>query len=296
MCTPSEPPGEAQFCGGFAGIECPGAGACIDDPSDDCDPERGGADCGGLCDCSGALVLCIAGTVFDESPDVCACVPEEPEADPCATVRCAAGTHCEVVGDGAICAPDENPCNLTDCPPGTVCEVQGSEAVCTPAQSEAPFCGGIAAFPCPGAGSCVDDPSDDCDPERGGADCGGVCDCGRVLLLCIAGTVFDDSPDVCACVPGEPEADPCAAVRCAAGTHCEVVDDGAICAPDENPCNLADCQPNTVCEVQDGEAVCVPSEPNPCALVLCAPGKHCEADGSEARCVREHAGPCRPRR
>lgn len=45
------------------------------------------------------------------------------------------------------------------------------------------FCGGIAGFPCPEGQGCVDDPSDDCDPEMGGADCGGVCveACGDVL-------------------------------------------------------------------------------------------------------------------
>ncbi|HKY37969.1 MAG TPA: Kazal-type serine protease inhibitor family protein [Polyangiaceae bacterium] len=37
------------------------------------------------------------------------------------------------------------------------------------------FCGGIAGFPCPAGETCIDDPSDDCDPEMGGADCGGVC-------------------------------------------------------------------------------------------------------------------------
>jgi hypothetical protein len=37
------------------------------------------------------------------------------------------------------------------------------------------FCGGIAGFPCPAGLTCVDDPSDTCDPAHGGADCGGVC-------------------------------------------------------------------------------------------------------------------------
>ena len=37
------------------------------------------------------------------------------------------------------------------------------------------FCAGIAQFPCPQGLACVDDPRDDCDPTRGGADCGGVC-------------------------------------------------------------------------------------------------------------------------
>jgi hypothetical protein len=37
------------------------------------------------------------------------------------------------------------------------------------------FCGGIAGFPCPTGQTCIDDPRDDCDPESGGADCGGIC-------------------------------------------------------------------------------------------------------------------------
>lgn len=45
-----EPGSCLQICGGFAGIQCSEPGAqCIDDPSDDCDPQSGGADCGGLC-------------------------------------------------------------------------------------------------------------------------------------------------------------------------------------------------------------------------------------------------------
>lgn len=37
------------------------------------------------------------------------------------------------------------------------------------------FCGGIAALPCPANQMCIDDPADDCDPNNGGADCGGIC-------------------------------------------------------------------------------------------------------------------------
>ena len=36
-------------CGGFAGLECPRGMTCEDDPTDDCDPMRGGADCIGVC-------------------------------------------------------------------------------------------------------------------------------------------------------------------------------------------------------------------------------------------------------
>ena len=36
-------------CGGFAGFICPVDLFCIDDPSDNCDPNAGGADCIGIC-------------------------------------------------------------------------------------------------------------------------------------------------------------------------------------------------------------------------------------------------------
>jgi hypothetical protein len=42
--------GERQACGGIAGIRCPGGEVCVDDPNDNCDPERGGADCPGRCE------------------------------------------------------------------------------------------------------------------------------------------------------------------------------------------------------------------------------------------------------
>jgi hypothetical protein len=39
----------ATQCGGFAGLPCGKGEECIDDPTDDCDPNNGGADCGGIC-------------------------------------------------------------------------------------------------------------------------------------------------------------------------------------------------------------------------------------------------------
>ncbi len=42
--------------------------------------------------------------------------------------------------------------------------------------SEGPVtCGGLAGLPCPEGFTCVDDPTDDCDPSNGGADCLGIC-------------------------------------------------------------------------------------------------------------------------
>ncbi len=43
------------------------------------------------------------------------------------------------------------------------------------AVSSKTFCGGIAGIQCPDDQTCVDDPSDSCDPMNGGADCGGMC-------------------------------------------------------------------------------------------------------------------------
>jgi hypothetical protein len=239
---------------------------------------------------------------------------DDPSTDPCAAVRCAEGTHCEVVDDGAICAADDaiNPCAAVLCAVGTTCEVVDGEGVCTPVEPSGPFCGGIAAFECPGSGTCVDAPGDGCDPERGGADCGGVCEC-NVRALCIQGFAFDESPDVCACVPEEPEVDACASVRCAAGTECVVVDDRAECQPVAPPecaavlclegtqCVVVDgqaeCQPVTApecaavsciegseCVVVDGVASCQPIEPNPCAAVLCPVGTTCEVVDGEGVC------------
>jgi hypothetical protein len=76
-------------CGGFAGLPCPGNGKCSDDPSDSCDPSAGGADCGGICQCV-QNVLCIQGDVFDNSPKVCACVPQT-TCGPVCQIFCAYG-------------------------------------------------------------------------------------------------------------------------------------------------------------------------------------------------------------
>ena len=40
---------DGEFCGGIAGIPCAEGYTCVDDPNDTCDPNQGGADCGGIC-------------------------------------------------------------------------------------------------------------------------------------------------------------------------------------------------------------------------------------------------------
>jgi hypothetical protein len=82
----------------------------------------------------------------------------------------------------ASAAVAERPCGfkIAPCPAGQVCEKidpncnrgVNCQGICV----KPPFCGGIAGIECKEPGKiCVDDPSDDCDPEKGGADCGGIC-------------------------------------------------------------------------------------------------------------------------
>ncbi len=125
---PPPPHGTLPMCGGFAAIPCPGAGQCVDDPSDSCDPETGGADCSGVCECD-AVAECEAGLVWDASPLVCACVEQY---DPCIATLCPTGTEC-INDDGhAICVPFEGEaCGETTCGAGEVC-CNASCGICTP--------------------------------------------------------------------------------------------------------------------------------------------------------------------
>jgi hypothetical protein len=125
------------FCGGIAGIACPDGQTCVDDPNDSCDPNAGGADCGGICVDQPAPTFC-GGIAGIPCPEGQSCV-DDPSDD------------CDPKAGGADC--------------GGIC-------VDAPAPT---FCGGIAGIPCPAGQSCVDDPSDSCDPNAGGADCGGIC-------------------------------------------------------------------------------------------------------------------------
>ena len=66
----------------------------------------------GACECT-AMARCASGWSWD--PIACECL------SPCASVRCAAGTHCVANEDGsAVCAPDATACVRTGCS-GQVC-------------------------------------------------------------------------------------------------------------------------------------------------------------------------------
>jgi Kazal-type serine protease inhibitor domain len=62
-----------------------------------------------------------------------------------------------------------------------------------------PLCGGFAGLPCPGSGTCVDNPTDGCDPLQGDSDCAALCRC-EVTETCDGDARWNGSPEVCACV------------------------------------------------------------------------------------------------
>ena len=132
------------------------------------------------------------------------------------------------------------------------------------------FCGGIAGIPCPKGFLCIDNRNDQCDPAHGGADCGGIC-------------------------VRKKKKNPCARIRCAAGTVC-CPRCGGMCISSDVPCGAILCEPEpcgkTVC--QPGEYccsercsqcapigkrcrddLCLPDPSNTCGDTVCGPGEFC---------------------
>ena len=120
------------------------------------------------------------------------------------------------------------------------------------------FCGGFANLPCPTGMTCADDPTDDCNPNKGGADCGGVCrpapkakcehqpseyvalgdQCQLVKFACVPGSVpFFDSCG-CGCTAGIA----CGGNSCGSGEYCCNSSCG-ICAPTGGVCTQQVCAP-----------------------------------------------------
>lgn len=124
----------------------------------------------------------------------------------------------------------------------------------TEALREVITCGGFAGFPCPDGYTCVDDRSDNCAPETGGADCIGICqpqrgprecdrgrgvsyvsrnttECAAIRFLCEAGSepFFNDCG--CGCRPVEGEA--CGPVTCGSNEVCCNASCGICTGPTE---------------------------------------------------------------
>jgi hypothetical protein len=123
------PDASGTTCGGIAGLPCPGNQTCVDDPDDDCDPNDGGADCGGVCVCV-ENELCVQGFVWDG--ELCKCVPEAGGDDnPCLVTLCPQGTRCDLQNGGPVCVSDGTlACGDNTCGEGQVC-CNASCGICT---------------------------------------------------------------------------------------------------------------------------------------------------------------------
>ncbi|HYQ30326.1 MAG TPA: hypothetical protein VER04_24015 [Polyangiaceae bacterium] len=201
------------------------------------------------------------------------------------------GAQCPSKASYGVCTARPHVCNHLSSP---VCGCDGltysnscfaaaagtavaKKGACLP---EPAFCGGIAGIPCPKGQTCVDDPSDDCDPQSGGADCGGMCVtapepafCGGIAgIPCPNGQECSDDPN-----------DDCDPKN--GGADC-----GGICVTPTNPCAAVLCLVGTQCINRGGVAVCVPIASDPCSVVRCRAGTECVNQGGVAECVRSE--PC----
>jgi hypothetical protein len=138
--APSEGVGNDQsdlknkiFCGGIAGIACPTGSVCVDDPTDSCNPNQGGADCGGYCkhakpskcgndptktyvgnsptECTYIKFYCAEGVPFF---DDCGCGCQTTSGESCNQVTCGAGEFC-CNFSCSICAPAGGLCTQQVC-------------------------------------------------------------------------------------------------------------------------------------------------------------------------------------
>jgi hypothetical protein len=126
------------------------------------------------------------------------CIQMVPYSDDVA--QCNNDTHqCELADPLAIACGGHTR-NMHSCPDGFVCEGAGLKVDATGACRKP--CGGFGNTQCADSFTCVDDPTDECDVEHGGADCGGICQpktCGGFgNLSCPSGLdCIDDPNDGC---------------------------------------------------------------------------------------------------
>lgn len=124
-------PNAAQSCGGFAGLVCPDGYECVDDPSDSCDPDAGGADCIGTCQK-------VRGGGGGGGGNGGGCDHKRNQylgdTEECATIRFSCDSGEQPFFDNCGCGCEPIPgevCGDSVCPDGEVC-CNASCGICTP--------------------------------------------------------------------------------------------------------------------------------------------------------------------
>lgn len=220
-----------EQCGGFAGFTCSPGSLCIDDPTDNCDPENNGSDCIGIC-----LPLCDTSTPCPSGDLQCEAFPG----------GCDAARMEDCVG---VCVQRESPpfpfCQGDDgvaCKAGYAC-MEELRDDCAADLSRSCIgvcqksCGGPEDNKCIGESEvCVDIKDDGCEPVpfAESSACPGVCvevppSCGGTAQIsCPMGHVCLNVPERCEVdtedCPGQcfPECNAIIDERlpCAYGTQC----------------------------------------------------------------------------
>lgn len=159
---------QPEQCGGFANFQCPAGKTCIDDPTDSCDPQNGGADCGGICvepspclnaggTCHNGLALCGPGTTASSlecsntSIEQTCCVPDD--ATPSCQGLCGGAApgkvcYCDSLCTqyGDCCADYASVCGTERTPASGPCVKNSNEACTTDADCATGGCGGELCY------------------------------------------------------------------------------------------------------------------------------------------------------
>jgi Kazal-type serine protease inhibitor domain len=173
---------KAQYCSAIAPGHCPGPrtfGTCANEPqlcSDLFAP---------VCGCDGETYTnsCFAGAAGVAVEHAGACAAQGQVCGGIAGIACPGfgkcvddpSDACDPKAGGADCSGICSCIDTVACKVGTHFNGDPKVCACVPDATQGQVCGGIAGIACPGFGKCVDDPSDSCDPNAGGADCSGIC-------------------------------------------------------------------------------------------------------------------------
>jgi hypothetical protein len=158
--------------------------------------------------------------------------------------------------------------NMHQCPDQYTCE--GPQLAVDGTGKCYKFCGGIAGFACDQPDDlCLDNPNDDCDPNNGGADCGGECRparCSTTSLTAPVGYHWDQW--VCGFVEntscGGFGGFPCAPGKSCidAPDSCDPAHGGADCpgiCVASTDCRVAGCANGQFCSFCWGSYACIPN-------------------------------------